>query len=394
MRIAILSPIAWRTPPRHYGPWESIASALTEALAERGFDVTLYATGDSITAGRLRWVSPRGYETDPEIIPKVWECLHISLLFEEADQYDIIHNHFDYLPLTYTGMTRTPVVTTIHGFSSPGILPVYRKYNRKCRYVSISDADRSPELEYIATVHHGIDPARFTFRSRPREGEEEYLLFFGRIHPDKGAADAIEIARRTGKRLIMAGIIQDRDYHRTKVAPFLAKGRVDFIGSAGPELRDRLLGGATALLHPIHFDEPFGLSVIESMACGTPVIAYHRGSMPELIRHGENGFLVTGVEEAAEAVHRIGMIDRALCRRRVEEYFTIDRMTDDYIRVYESILSGKRRTFPKGDQEPIQVPEERGGLHLEAGPAAGGRTGPHQAGNSASKSANRENHGG
>jgi glycosyltransferase involved in cell wall biosynthesis len=215
MNIAMLSPIAWRTPPRHYGPWESVASLLTEGLVSCGHDVTLFATADSQTSGTLHAVCQRGYEEDRSLIPKVWECLHISELFEHADGYDMIHNHFDYLPLTYTGLTTTPVVTTIHGFSSPGILPVYKKYNGKVFYVSISDADRSPDLDYIKTIHHGIDIAQFDFQPEP----DDYLLFFGRIHHDKGAREALEIARACNKKLILAGIIQDRAYYDQYVAP-------------------------------------------------------------------------------------------------------------------------------------------------------------------------------
>ncbi len=334
MKLAMLSPIAWRTPPRHYGPWEAVVSLITEGLVDRGLDVTLFATADSITRAKLHAVCPRGYEEDPEIMPKVWECLHISECFEHGDEFDLIHNHFDFLPLTYTAMTRTPVVTTIHGFSSPRILPVYKKYNGRVHYVSISDADRSPELDYIATVHHGIDLSLFTFREKP----EDYLLFFGRFHPEKGAREAIEAARRVGRRLIMAGIIQDREYFEREVAPHIDGERVLYVGSAGPEKRDKLLGGAYALLHLISFDEPFGLSVVEAQACGTPVIAINRGSMPEVIDHGRTGFLCRDLEEAVEALGRVGEIDRRACRRWVEERFSVDRMVDDYVRVYERIL--------------------------------------------------------
>ncbi len=334
MKLAMLSPIAWRTPPRHYGPWEAVVSLITEGLVDRGLDVTLFATADSITKAKLHAVCPRGYEEDPEIMPKVWECLHISECFEHGDEFDLIHNHFDFLPLTYTAMTRTPVVTTIHGFSSPRILPVYKKYNGRVHYVSISDADRSPELDYIATVHHGIDLSLFTFRERP----EDYLLFFGRFHPEKGAREAIEAARRVGRRLIMAGIIQDREYFERDVAPHIDGERVVYVGSAGPEKRDKLLGGAYALLHLISFDEPFGLSVVEAQACGTPVVAINRGSMPEVIDHGRTGFLCRDLDEAVEALGRVGEIDRRACRRWVEERFSVDRMVDDYVRVYERIL--------------------------------------------------------
>ena len=339
MRLAILSPIAWRTPPRHYGPWESVVSLLAEGLVRRGLDVTLFATKDSETKGRLVGVSPRGYEEDRGLLPKVWECLHISEVFERGDEFDLIHNHFDYLPLTYMNMTTTPVLTTIHGFSSPKILPVYKKYNGRAYYVAISDADKSPELDYIATIHHGIDLGQFTFRSDPGD----YLLFFGRIHHEKGTRECIKVAQKTGMKLIIAGIIQDEFYFRREVSPYLDNDRVLYVGSAGPEKRNELLGGAYALLHPINFDEPFGLSVIETMACGTPVIAINRGSMPEVIADGETGFLVANADEMAEAVAKIGEIDRMRCRGWVEERFSVDRMVDDYARIYERIVSESKR---------------------------------------------------
>ena len=335
----MLAPIAWRTPPRHYGPWESVASLLTEGLVSRGHDVTLFATADSQTSGRLHAICPRGYEEDHALIPKVWECLHISELFEHADGYDIIHNHFDYLPLTYTGLTDIPVLTTIHGFSSPGILPVYKKYNRKGFYVSISDADRSPDLDYVRTIHHGIDITQFDFQPR----QSETLLFFGRIHNDKGARQAIEIARACKKKLVLAGIIQDQVYYEQRIAPQIDNDEVTYVGSVGPVERNRLLGKASAMLHPIQFDEPFGLSVIESMACGTPVVAFDRGSMPELIENGRNGFLADNVDEAIDAVARIKEIERADCRRHVENHFTVDRMIDEYIQVYQMILDAGSR---------------------------------------------------
>ena len=336
----MLAPIAWRTPPRHYGPWERVTSLLTEALVARGVDVTLFATADSITSGRLHAVVPRGYEEDPAIDAKVWGSLHIAEVFEHAGEFDLIHNQFDFPPLCYARMVETPLLTTIHGFSSPAILPVYRKYNGYSRYVSISDADRDPELDYIATIHHGIDIQRFT----PRETPGEYLLYFGRIHHDKGAKEAIEIARRAGKRLVMAGIIQDRGYYEREVLPHLGDGRVEYIGSVGPEQRDEVLGGALALLHPINFAEPFGLSVVEANACGTPVIAFARGSMPELIEPGRNGMLVGGIDEAVEAVREIEGIDRRACRAVVEERFTVERMADAYIDVYRRIIAGEAAT--------------------------------------------------
>lgn len=334
MKIALLSPIAWRTPPRHYGPWERVVSLLCEGLVEKGVEVTLFATGDSITRARLEYVCPVPYEEDKSIDPKVWECLHIGHVFECSSEFDLIHNHFDFLPLSYSRLVDTPLVTTIHGFSSPKILPVYREYSDRSYYVSISNADRSPDLDYIATVYHGIDIESFTFR---RE-RGDYLLYFGRIHPDKGTFEAIEIARKFGRRLVIAGIIQDRSYFEEKVSPYLDGDFISYIGSVGPERRSDLLGGAYALLHPISFEEPFGLSVVEAMACGTPVIAFARGSMPEVIRHGETGYLVDNIPEAVEMLGKIPLISRSTCREWVQERFSRERMVDDYLEVYRRVL--------------------------------------------------------
>ena len=349
MKVAMLSPIAWRTPPRHYGPWENIVSLLTEELVARGVDVTLFATGDSQTMGTLSSVCPRGYEEDPSVSAKAWECLHIADLFERGDEFDIIHNHFDFLPLSYSRMTKTPLVSTIHGFSSPAILPVYQKYNRATHYVAISDSDKSAELDYVATIHHGIDLNHFSYQ----ESTGDYLLFFGRIHPDKGTKECIEIAQNTGKKLIIAGIIQDEGYYAREVVPHLNNDSCVYIGSVGPEERDKVLAGALALLHPIGFDEPFGLSVVEAMACGTPVIAINRGSMPEVIKSGVTGFLVNDTLEMTEAVGKIPELDRGACRRWVEERFSVSRMAEDYERVYQSIIKGDRLRVPSVSDQPV-----------------------------------------
>ena len=339
MRIAVLSPISWRTPPRHYGPWESVVSLLTEELVDMGLDVTLFATGDSQTSGELAAVCPHPYSEDHSVDPKVAECLHISEAFDRSADYDLIHNHFDFLPLTYSGLVETPVVTTIHGFSSPSIMPVYRKYNARGHYVAISDSDKSPELEYIATIHHGIDVAQFPYSG----AGGEYLLFFGRIHPDKGVREAIHVAQRAWIKLVIAGIIQDQDYFATEVKPHIDGRTVEYLGSVGPDQRADVLGGSLALLHLISFDEPFGLSLVESMACGTPVIAFDRGSMPELIRHGVTGYIVDDIEGAINAVAAIKSIDRSECRADVEDRFTSTRMARDYVRVYQQILDGETR---------------------------------------------------
>jgi glycosyltransferase involved in cell wall biosynthesis len=335
MRIAMLAPISWRTPPRHYGPWELVTSLLTEALVAKGVDVTLFATADSETAGTLAAVVPMGYSEDRSLDAKVMEMLHVSHVFERASEFDLIHNQADFVPLAFSRLVTTPQVTTIHGFSSERIVPVFKRYDDVVNYVAISDADRHPTLKYAATIHHGIPIDDFPFDA---QGSED-LLFFGRIHPDKGAADAIKAAQATGRKLLMAGIIQDEGYYEREVQSHVDGDQIVYLGPIGGERRTRALGGARALLHLIGFDEPFGLSVIEAMACGTPVIAYNRGSMPELIEHGVTGFLVDTFDEAVEAIGRIGEIDRAACRRAVEERFTVERMAQRYLELYERILA-------------------------------------------------------
>jgi glycosyltransferase involved in cell wall biosynthesis len=334
----MLAPISWRVPPRHYGPWEQFVSLLTEGLVVRGVDVTLFATADSITGGRLVGTAPTGYSEDAGLDPKVWEGLHISAVFERAGEFDVIHNSFDFLPLTYSGLVDTPVVTTIHGFSSERIVPVYEKYNPGGYYVAISEADRHARLDYVATIHHGIDMQAFAMHPTPGD----YLLFFGRIHPDKGAAEAVEVAARAGMPLIIAGIIQDDDYFDRFVKPRIDDEQVRYIGPVGPEARGELLGGARALLHLINFDEPFGFSVVEAMACGTPVIAHPRGSMPELISHDETGFLVGSVDEAVAAVHASAHVDRMAVRSAVERRFDVNRMVDEYLAVYHRVVEHHR----------------------------------------------------
>ena len=340
LQVALLAPISWRVPPRQYGPWEQFASLLTEGLVKRGVDVTLFATADSVTTARLVGSAPTGYSEDPALHAKAWEALHISEVFERAGEFDVIHNSFDFLPLTYSGLVETPVVTTIHGFSSEQIVPVFEKYNESGYYVAISDADRHERLDYVATIHHGIDLAEFELEERPGD----YLLFFGRIHPDKGTVEAIDVAEHTGLPLVIAGIVQDRGYFEQLVEPRLDGARISYVGPVGPDRRSDLLGGARALLHLVNFDEPFGFSVVEAMACGTPVIAPPRGSMPEIIRDGENGFLVGNQEEAVAAVDASSSLDRVAVRVSVEGRFDVERMVDDYLALYERVVELHRGT--------------------------------------------------
>ncbi len=332
-RIAVLSPVAWRTPPRAYGAWETVASNIAEGLIARGWDVTLFATKDSITNAKLHAVIEKGYEEDRTQDAKVCECLHISEIMERADDFDLIHNSFDFLPLTYSRLIKTPMLTTIHGFSSPEILKVYRKY-KDTYYVSISDSDRDTELPYLGTVYNGIDLTNITFS----QNAGDKLVFLGRIHPDKGAHLAIEVAKACGKDLVIAGIIQDQAYFDNLIKLHINESSIQFIGSVNPVERDKLLGEALAVLHLNTIPERFGLVMAEAMAAGTPVIAADLGSCREVILDEQTGYLVKNVTEAVEAVSKIGNIKRSKCRQHVEDNFTIDRMVSGYEKVYEEIF--------------------------------------------------------
>jgi glycosyltransferase involved in cell wall biosynthesis len=299
--------------------------------------VTLFATADSITTATLSSTTPRGWNEDDAIDPKVAESMHIANAFEHAAELDVIHNGFDFLPLTYSSLTDTPVVTTIHGFSSPRILPVYERYDPSTSYVAISAADRHPALHYSATIHHGIDTD--AFRIDPHPGD--HLLFFGRIHPDKGTAHAIEVAARSNRRLVIAGIVQDQQYFDQQIAPHLDGERVRYIGPVNAAERAAVLCAAHALLHLIDFDEPFGYSVVEAMACGTPVIAHPRGSMPELIIDNTTGFLVEDAAQAARAVEAAGALDRAAIRAAAVTRFAKAQMIQRYVDVYRSVLTSR-----------------------------------------------------
>jgi len=333
-RIAVLAPVAWRTPPRAYGAWETIASNITEGLVARGWkNITLFATKESVTKAKLAGWVERGYEEDKNQIPLVSTCLHISKVMERADEFDLIHNNFDYLPLTYLPFIKTPMLTTIHGFSDPDILRVYHDH-KDSYYVSISDSDRDAGLPYLATVYNGIDLSNLTFNETP--GDK--LVHYGRIHNDKGTHLAIEVARRCGRDLIIAGIIQDQGYFDNLVRPHINNSSIQYIGPVNPVQRDALLKEASAVIHLNLIPERFGLVMAESMAAGVPVIAMDLGSCREVMADKETGYLVNNVEEAVEAVGKIEQIDRRKCRRRVEENFTIDCMAAGYEKVYKEIF--------------------------------------------------------
>jgi glycosyltransferase involved in cell wall biosynthesis len=340
-RVAILSPVAWRTPPRQYGAWETVASNVTEGLVARGWDVTLFASGDSVTRAHLHAVLDRGYEEDSTVDSKVAEYLHISEAFERAAEFDLIHSHYDFMALTYTRLIKTPVLTTIHGFSSAKIMPIYQKY-RDGYFVSVSDSDRATGLNYLATVYNGIDLSLYPLQER---GGDD-LIFLGRIHPDKGVHLAIEVARLSGMRLIIAGIVQDEAYFREQIEPHLDEQSVRYIGPVDVSGKNELFARAGALLHLNTIPERFGLVLVEANAAGVPVIAMDLGSCREVIKDRQTGFLVSNVAEAVRAVGRISEIDRSACRSRVRQYFSIETMVEGYERVYSTIfdLEAKRLT--------------------------------------------------
>jgi glycosyltransferase involved in cell wall biosynthesis len=318
-----------------------VASNITEGLVARGWDVTLFASADSVTRAHLHAVVDRGYEENSALDPKVSEYLHISEVFEHAAEFDLIHSNYDFMPLTYSRLIKTPVLTTIHGFSSAEIMPVYQKY-RDGYFVSVSDSDRAAGLNYLATVYNGIDLSLYPLQ----EHGGDDLVFLGRIHPDKGVHLAIEVARLTGMRLIIAGIVQDENYFREQVKPHLDGQNILYVGPVSVAGKNELFARARVLLHLNTIPERFGLVLVEANAAGVPVIAMDLGSCREVIEDSQTGFLVNNVTEAAGAVGRISEIDRRACRSRVREHFSIDTMVEGYERVYSTIfdLEAKRRS--------------------------------------------------
>jgi glycosyltransferase involved in cell wall biosynthesis len=346
-RLAILAPIAWPSPPPGYGPWEQIAANIARGMQARGLDVTLFATGNSQSPGRLASVVPVGLEEDRAQNGEVATALHIGALFARAREFDLIHNNFDWKPLTYALATGAPpMITTIHGFSSPPILGAYYAGAARSFYCSISDADRDPGLDYLATTYNGIDPDAWTFVDRPGE----YLVFLGRFHPEKGAHLAIEIAKRAGVRLKLAAIPQDDAYFDELIAPHIDGDAVQFLGHVKGAARDDLLGGALALVHMTTRPERFGLVLVEAMACGTPVLGARMGSLPEIVVDGTTGFLCDTVDEAVRVAPRLAGHDRAACRAHVETTFSTERMVDRYLDAYAAALERKLPAEPTPEQ--------------------------------------------
>jgi glycosyltransferase involved in cell wall biosynthesis len=338
LRLAVLAAISWPAPPPGYGPWEQMAFNVADGMRRRGLDVTLFAAGDSHFDGKVVSVTPVGLNEDPALDGEVFAALHIGELFRRAHEFDLINNHFDWRPLTYAlGSQAPPMLTTVHGFSTPQILAAYYAAAGRSFYASISDADRDPGLDYVATTYNGIDPAQFTFESRPGE----YLCFLGRFHPEKGTHLAIEIAKRAGVRLKIAAIPQDEAYFRECVAPYIDGDRVQFLGAVEREARNDLLGNALALVHMTTRPERFGLTMIEAMACGTPVLGARMGSIPEIVVDGVTGFLCDGVDDAVARVPLLAQLERAACRARVEAEFSVERMIDRYMDAYAQVVEGR-----------------------------------------------------
>lgn len=346
MRIAQVAPLYERVPPVLYGGTERVVAYLTEELVRRGHQVTLFASGDSRTAARLVAATPRALRLDPEAPPDPLGChvLELAQVFERAAEFDVIHCHVDYLAFPFGRLVATPTVHTLHGrLDLPWLRPVFRHF-RDIPLVSISDAQRAPlrdlALGWLGTVHHGLPLAQFPYNPTP----DGYLAFLGRISPEKRPDLAIAVARRLGLRLRIAAKVDpaDRGYFEREIRPLLDHPLVEFVGEIGDDAKAEFLGGALALLFPIDWPEPFGLVMIEAMACGTPVVARPCGAVPEVVVSGRTGFVADTVDELVEAVKRVDTIERAACRRHVERRFTVERMADAYEALYRRLQAGLR----------------------------------------------------
>ncbi|MBD2180926.1 glycosyltransferase family 4 protein [Planktothrix sp. FACHB-1355] len=341
MRIAQIAPLWERVPPQTYGGTELIVSLLCEELVRRGHEVTLFASGDSITSAKLESIHPRALRLDPSIKEyNIYEMLHLSSVYERAGEFDILHSHMGCATLLYTKLVKTPTIHTLHGIFTPDNEKLF-VHARRQPYVSISNSQREPRLNlnYVGTVYNGINTSIYEFHQQPEE--PPYLAFLGRISPEKGTHLAIEIAKRSGWNLKMAGKVDfvDVEYYEQEVKPHIDGKQIQFLGEANHPQKCALMGGAVATLFPITWREPFGLVMIESMAVGTPVIAMSLGSVPEVIVDGKTGFICNNIAETVAAVDRVGGIDRYTCREHAVKNFSMERMADGYLAVYQKILA-------------------------------------------------------
>ncbi|MGC8713149.1 MAG: glycosyltransferase family 4 protein [Leptodesmis sp.] len=341
MRIAQIAPLWERVPPTTYGGTELVVGLLTEELVRRGHEVTLFASGDSITKATLESVHPKALRLDKSVKEAaIYEMLQLTRVYERAKDFDIIHSHMGCAALPYARLVKTPTVHTLHGIFTPDNEKLFT-YARQQPFISISHDQREPRLglNYAATVYNGIDTSAYRFYPKP--SDPPYLAFLGRLSPEKGTHLAIEIAKRSGWTLKIAGKIDavDVEYYETEIKPHIDGEQIQYLGEANHVQKNILLGNAVATLFPITWREPFGLVMIESMVSGTPVIAMKLGSTSEVIAHEQTGFLCSSVEECLQALQRIPEIDRAKCRQHVEENFSVQRMTDGYEAVYQQVLA-------------------------------------------------------
>ncbi|MBW4546896.1 MAG: glycosyltransferase family 4 protein [Symplocastrum torsivum CPER-KK1] len=340
MRIAQIAPLWERVPPFRYGGTELIVSLLTEELVQRGHEVTLFASGDSITTAHLKSVHERALRLDENIKePGLYEQMSLAQIYHQAHHFDIIHSHVGYAALPYCGFVKTPTVHTMHGIFTPDNEKMFRQFAWQ-PYISISEAQREPRLglNYIHTVYNGIDLEVYPFQAEP--DKPTYLAFVGRLSPEKGPEDAIKIARATGLPLRMAGKVDpvDREYYHQKLKPLIDGEQIQYLGEVSHEEKANLLGGATVTLFPITWREPFGLVMIESMAMGTPVVGMALGSVPEVIAHGKTGYVCHTLEEMIQAVPEAMKLDRNACRNYVSHRFSVKSMVNEYERAYKMVL--------------------------------------------------------
>jgi glycosyltransferase involved in cell wall biosynthesis len=344
MRIAQIAPLFEAVPPKLYGGTERVVYSLTEELVAMGHDVTLFASGDSLTSAKLEPVWPQALRLDPSI--RDWVSTYAILMEyvrQRCDAFDVLHFHVDYWPNSLFSRQPVPFVTTLHGrLDLPEFAAVYRMFPN-APLVSISNNQRTPvpDLGWAATVYHGM--AQTLLTPQPVAGERDYFAFLGRISPEKGIERAIRIAQACGVTLKVAAKVDraDEEYFKAEVEPLLSTGGVEFIGEINDAQKPAFLSGAKALLFAIDWPEPFGLVMIEAMACGCPVIAFRRGSVPEVMEDGVTGFIVDNVPEAIAACGRLGEIDRAGVRARFDQRFTSRRMAQDYLDVYQKLIDAK-----------------------------------------------------
>jgi mannose-6-phosphate isomerase-like protein (cupin superfamily)/glycosyltransferase involved in cell wall biosynthesis len=338
MRLALLAPIAQSIPPRYDGPRERQIALLCSGLVRQGVDVTLFASGDSMTAGQLAAVCPAAYTEDPSLDPQTWESLHMAHLSAQADEFDLIHNHCDTLPLAYSRPLPTPVVTTLYSRPAPQSLPLLQCQVDRNYYVALCPGDRHPDLPYVATVSPGVDLEAFTYQPQPGA----YLLLYGSVHAHAGITEARAIAQQCGRPLVIAGPIQDQVYFEANVVPHLDQEHLCYVGPVAADAYNELLGGAYALLQPGGDVEVQRLSAIEALACGTPVVTFAREAMTDIVCHGKTGYVVTDVAEAVSCLAQTPAISRQYCRDWVAMYGSHDRMVDAYVKVYIQLLEQEK----------------------------------------------------